>query len=129
MCSSSMADDTIGRVSIEHSGTDRLGRLLAYEVRQEVAGSRTMALAADTEDGWKIVLLTLEGSGSTTYAATLVRKNFDREFDFFVTTAIGMCRGENFPACAKEIVAGFEGPINDYESGWREAMPVTEAHR
>ncbi|MBI1404268.1 MAG: hypothetical protein GC147_13795 [Porphyrobacter sp.] len=127
--SSGAADDRIAKVSIEHSGTGRLGKLLAYELRQEIAGSRTAALGTDADEGWKIVLLTLEDSDSTTYSATLVRKNFDREFDSYVTSTIGPCPGTALPGCAREIAAGFAGPIADYESGWRETAVVPETGR
>jgi hypothetical protein len=76
------------------------------------------------------VLLTIDGAGeaagSTIYSVTLVRKNFDREFDSYVTGGLGLCRGSELPGCARDIVTDIEGPMADYRLDWGEGVPAGE---
>jgi hypothetical protein len=109
-----------GTVSVEHSGADRIGRLLAHELSLEIARNSGLVIGTREDEGWRVVLLTVPGDQSAVYSAVLVKKNFDQEFDFFVTTVAGACSAWELRACAYRIVTSFVEPISEYESGWRE---------
>jgi hypothetical protein len=123
-----VAEDAIAKISVEYSGSDRIGNLLVYELRNEIDRSPALVVGDDGDDGWKIVVLTMEGPDSSTiYSTTLVRKNFDRAFDYFLITDIGVCQAETLPRCARDIVAGIEGPVIDYDTNWQESEATAAA--
>lgn len=108
------------KVSIEHYGLDRVGKFLAHEVTEEIARSPILQVSEQNEDGWKLVLLTLEADDASIYSVVLVRKNFDTIFDQYVLAFNGVCAIGRLGHCAREIVDKVQEPINQFDSNWRE---------
>lgn len=107
-------------VSVAHSGSDALGKRLAVELTQEVMRHPDLTATAETDRGWKIVLVTIANDGATTFSVSLVNKAPEALFDYYVTSFVGVCGAQRLESCAGEIVAKVLEPIDAYERNWRE---------
>ena len=105
-------------VSITHSGGDPVGTKLALELIQEVIRHPDLSAVGEIDSGWKVVLLTVESDGSTTFSVSLVKKAPDQIFDFFVTSFVGVCGLQRVPSCAQEIVEAIEQPLSVLNANW-----------
>ena len=107
-------------VSVEYVGTDRIGRFLAHELTEEIAGSPALSVGKADAEGWKLVLLTTGNGRSAFYSVVLVRKRFEDVFDQYVIAFNGICSAASLNSCAREILAQVSDPIDRFERNWRE---------
>lgn len=107
-------------ISVQHVGTSPIGKFLTHEVTKEIAANQELHVGGDAEDGWKIVLLTSDGQGTTFYSVVLVRKQFEAVFDQYVFSFQGICPAERLQLCAREIVGKVREPISQFEADWEE---------
>lgn len=101
-------------VNVEHEGSDLVGSRLVFEVREQIAASRTLRLDRgefDLRIKVRITTMTnpLEDADrrrTTVYNATLLlpgRKPID--FDQYLSTHLGVCGGAKVKECASGLVA------------------------
>lgn len=115
-------------ISVQHIGAGQIGRFLTHHLNEEIGANPELHLSDDADEGWKVVLLTSEGEGSTFYSAVLVRKQFDQVFDQYVFAFQGVCAVARLQNCAREIVAKLKEPIAQFETDWRDlSEPDAEA--
>jgi hypothetical protein len=107
-------------ISLEHIGANKVGKFLAHEVSEEISTTDMLRVGQDADDGWKLVLLTLDVEGATFYSVVLVRKQFDDVFDQYVFAFHGTCAVEQLRSCARDIVGRVQEPIVQFESDWRD---------
>ncbi|MEM6858034.1 MAG: hypothetical protein AAF559_09190 [Pseudomonadota bacterium] len=105
---------------IDHSGSDLIGKQLAYELAQQVERSADFVPASEGDEAWKVVLLTVETDGSTSFSVSLVKTAPDALFDYFVTAFVGVCGAQRVQACSSDIMSQIAVPIADYEQNWSE---------
>jgi len=107
-------------ISVQQIGVDRFGKFLAHEVSKEVSINPELGLAEETDDGWKIILLTTGGESATFFSVVLVRKRFEEIFDQYVIAFNGVCAADKLQSCAREIVANVQEPISQFENDWHD---------
>lgn len=104
-------------IVVEYSGTDPVGREIAYELREKIAASKQHELVHSRDDaGFRVILVTV-GSDSqitTAYSAVLVWKNYavDGGLDYFVTTFAGNCGRDVAARCAANVLSGMDVEIS-----------------
>lgn len=113
-------------ISVQQIGSGQLGKFLAHHLNEEIGANSDLHLSDNADEGWKVVLLTSEGGGSTFYSAVLVRKQFDQVFDQYVFAFQGVCALTRLENCAREIVAKVKEPITQFETDWRDLSEPDE---
>jgi hypothetical protein len=117
-------------ISVEHIGTNKIGKFLASEVTEQISASQSLRVGEDAADGWKLVLLTSDGEGATFYSVVVVRKQAEQVFDQYVLVFHGICAVDRLEHCAGEIVRKAQEPITQFEAEWREMSgPDTKVGR
>lgn len=117
-------------ISVQQIGVDRFGKFLAHEVSEEISVNPALRVGEETEDGWKLVILTSGGDEATFFSVVLVRKRFEEIFDQYVFAFNGICAAQRLRFCAREIVANVQEPIAQFETDWRDlSEPDAEGGR
>jgi hypothetical protein len=114
--SNSQSLDPPKQVVVSHSGDDRVGELLAYELREQIKMSAQMTLAqiADMRHGVKLNLVTLdpregerlEGNVAV-LSATWIYYAFDgeNEVELFLTSTVGQVGENRVESVARSLVS------------------------
>lgn len=104
-------------IVVEYSGTDPVGREIAYELREKISASKQHNLVHSRDDaGFRLILVTVgsDNQVSTAYSAVLVWKNFavDEGLDYFITTFAGNCGRDVAARCAANVLSGMDSEIS-----------------
>jgi len=112
----SQSIDPPKQIFISHSGGDRVGELLAYELREEIKTSAQMNLVevADVQKGVKLNLVTmdpregerLEGNAAI-LSATWIYFAFDgkNEIKLYLTSTVGQVGEKQVESVARSLVS------------------------
>lgn len=96
-------------VFVRATAEDRVGSLLAYQLREEIRKSGGMELVASENDARFIVrLITIdpdESGSRTVYSVVLTAKQFDRDATIYWTNIVGVCGMNRVPTCAQSLAA------------------------
>ena len=101
-------------VELVHTGTDGLGRTLAYEVRELLASSKTLQLWQGGDPyAWRLVihlntLETVQGSahqGQTAYSmAALLPATRAKALPEYIRSEVGICGSARIADCSKQVL-------------------------
>ncbi|HWI82496.1 hypothetical protein [Ramlibacter sp.] len=103
LAGAALADEARVDVTLNHSGSDALGKRLAIALAGEIGGSRRLQLVKTSEQRVGIYLATMARDGATVYAATWTLGGMAD--DGYLTSKVGACEAQALRACARSLFA------------------------
>lgn len=109
------AADTV-RVVVEHSGKDRLGRQIAFELKEAIRGSQSFELhdGLDKSALWVNIVTLSADSQNQSSAVSLAFTVNDLTIPlsgFHVTSNVGVCGDARIQSCARSYLAAIDDAV------------------
>lgn len=104
-------------IYVDVTANDPSGKLLAYNLRERIASSARNILVNDPDDAaFKISIVTLDPDSDgnrTIYSVVLNLKNYSEKpnFDFFVTSWVGVCGRTKIEICANSLASDVDAEM------------------
>lgn len=105
------------KIYVSHSGNDRVGQQLVYEIREELRRSTGLSLAREDEaSNVDMRITTLDSNrtnpgASTTYAVVWLLPS--SPFPAYLTSVAGYCGSSRIKECAHGLVADTDRAISE----------------
>lgn len=114
-------------IYVEVSSDETVGRQLAYEIREKIAGSNRHDLVTSPDDAaFTLQIVTLDDSdgSQTVYALSLTLTNFyePKMYQYFISSWVGRCGRDVLLSCASNVAAEIDLEIEPIARALLEAL-------
>lgn len=108
------------RVELVSTSKDVLGRRLAYEIREAIAASRTVAMSSDEDDfRMRLSIVTIDPEDqetqlTTVYSAVILAVNPKQPAPYYITNFVGTCGGNKIKTCANNLLVNLSSEADQF---------------